>query len=79
MLEFCLIVGGESVGVRGVMEAAFRNKIHVVLVGDGSFLLHVNAGKSCKILEKSGKNQGISFRKSGGNPEFYSTYHSVNY
>ncbi len=57
--EFCLIVGGESVAVRAGIEATFKNKNHVVLVGDGSFRLHVNAGKSWKILEKSWKNRGI--------------------
>ncbi len=47
--------------VRAGMEATFKNKNknHVFLVGDGSFLLHVNAAKSWKILEKSWKNQGI--------------------
>ncbi len=45
--------------IRTGMEATLKNKNHVSLVGDGSFLLHVNAGKSWKILEKSWKNQGI--------------------
>ncbi len=49
---FCLIVSGESVAMRGGMEATFKNKNHVFLVGDGSFLLHVNPGKFWK-------NQGI--------------------
>ncbi len=43
--DFCLVVGGESVAVRAGMEATFENKNHVFLVGDGSFPLHVNAGK----------------------------------
>ncbi len=54
MHEFCLIVGGESVAVGAGMEATFKNKNHVFSMGDGSFLLHINAGKSWKILEKSG-------------------------
>ncbi len=57
--EFCLIVGGDGVAVWAGLEATFKNKNYVFLVGDGSFLLHVNAGKSRKILEKSWKNQGI--------------------
>ncbi len=50
--EFCLIVGGESVAVRAAMGATFKNKNHVFLVGDWSFLLHVNAEKFCKNLGK---------------------------
>ena len=68
--EFCLIVSGETVAIRGGMEATFKNKNDVFLVGDGSFLLHVNAGNSWNILEKSWKNQEIWFWKSGGNPDF---------
>ena len=34
MHDFCLIVGGESVAVRAGMEAIFKNKNHVFLVGD---------------------------------------------
>ena len=54
-----LNVDGESVAVRAGMEATFKNENHVFLVGDGSFLLRVSAGKSWKILEISWKNQGI--------------------
>ncbi len=31
--EFCLIVGGEGVAIRGGMEATFKNYNHVFLVG----------------------------------------------
>ena len=48
MHEFCLIVGGESVAIRGGMKATFKNKNHVSLVGDGSFLLHANPRKFWK-------------------------------
>ncbi len=36
------------------MEATFKYKNHIVLAGDGSFLLHASAEKSWKFLEKSG-------------------------
>ncbi len=42
MQEFCLIVSGESVAIRGGIKAIFKNKNHVFLVVGGSFLLHVN-------------------------------------
>ncbi len=57
MHEFCLIVGGESVAIRGGMKATFENKNDVFLVGDGSFLLHANAGKSWKIWKKQGTRE----------------------
>ncbi len=59
--EFCLIVGGESVAIGGDMKATFENKNHVFLVGDGSFLLHVNAGKFWK-------NNGKIREFDSGNP-----------
>ncbi len=59
--EFCLIVGGESVAIRGGMEATFKNKNQVFLVVDGSFLLHVNAGKLWK-------NHGKIRQFDSGNP-----------
>ena len=52
--EFCQITG-QSVPIRGGMEATFKNKNYVFLVVGGSFLLHVNVGNPGNFW----KNQGI--------------------
>ena len=64
---YCPIFGGESVAVRGGMEATCKNKNYVF---NGSWVMF--ASHQCwKALEnsgKSGKNQGIWSRKPNGNP-----------